>query len=145
MRELFGCKVGLSDHTLGIGAAVASVALGATAIEKHFTLSRADGGVDSAFSMEPEEMAQLVRECETVAQALGRVSYEVQEQEKKSLQFRRSLYIVEDMKKGDVITERNMRSIRPGLGLSPKYYDVMLGKKVNCDVKRGTAVDWGLV
>ena len=145
MRELFGCKVGLSDHTLGIGAAVASVALGAAAIEKHFTLSRADGGVDSAFSMEPAEMAQLVRESETVAQALGSVSYEVQEQEKKSLQFRRSLYIVEDMKKWDVITDKNMRSIRPGLGLSPRYYEVVLGKKVNRDVKRGTKVGWDLI
>lgn len=145
MRELFGCKVGLSDHTLGIGAAVASVALGASVIEKHFTLSRADGGVDSTFSMEPEEMAQLVRECDAAAQALGCVSYEVQEQEKKSLQFRRSLYIVEDMEKGDVITEKNMRSIRPGRGLSPKYYDVLLGKRVNRDVKRGTALAWNLI
>lgn len=145
MRELFGCKVGLSDHTLGIGAAVASVALGAAAIEKHFTLSRADGGVDSAFSLEPEELAQLVRECETAAQALGNVCYEMQEQEKKSLQFRRSLYIVEDMKKGDVITKANMRSIRPGLGLSPKYYDVVLGKRVNCQVKRGTGLAWNMI
>ncbi|MCR5029933.1 MAG: pseudaminic acid synthase [Selenomonadaceae bacterium] len=145
MRELFGCKVGLSDHTLGIGAAVASVALGASAIEKHFTLSRADGGVDSAFSMEPEEMAQLVRECEAAAQALGSVCYEMQEQEKKSLQFRRSLYIVADMKKGDVITEKNMRSIRPGLGLSPKYYDVVLGKKVSRDIRRGTALAWDMI
>ena len=145
MRELFGCKVGLSDHTLGIGAAVASVALGATAIEKHFTLARADGGVDSAFSMEPEEMAQLVRECETVAQALGSISYEVQAQERKSLQFRRSLYIVEDMKKGDVITEKNMRSIRPGLGLSPKYYDIVLGKRMNRDVKSGTGLAWDMI
>ena len=145
MRKLFGCKVGLSDHTLGIGAAVASVALGATAIEKHFTLSRADGGVDSAFSMEPEEMAQLVRECETAGQAMGCVCYEMQEQEKKSLQFRRSLYIVEDMKKGDVITEKNMRSIRPGLGLSSKYYDVVLGKTVSRDIKRGTALDWDMI
>ncbi len=145
MRELFDCKVGLSDHTLGIGAAVASVAVGVSAIEKHFTLSRADGGVDSAFSMEPEEMAQLVRECETAAQAMGRVCYEVAEQEKKSLKFRRSLYIVEDMKKGDVITEKNMRSIRPGLGLAPKYYDVVLGKKVNQDVKRGTSLTWDVI
>lgn len=145
MRELFGCKVGLSDHTLGIGAAVASVALGASAIEKHFTLARADGGVDSAFSMEPEEMAQLVHECEAATQAMGGVSYEVQEQEKKSLQFRRSLYIVEDMKKGDVITEENMRSIRPGLGLSPKYYDRVLGKKVSREIKKGTALDWDMI
>ena len=114
MKELFKCNVGLSDHTLGIGAAVASVALGATVIEKHFTLSRADGGVDAAFSMEPAEMAQLVRECNTACEALGEVSYEIQEQEKKSVVFRRSLYIVEDMKAGDVITEENMRSIRPG-------------------------------
>lgn len=145
MRELFGCKVGLSDHTLGIGAAVASVALGVSAIEKHFTLSRADGGVDSAFSMEPEEMAQLVRECETAAQAMGCVCYEMQEQEKKSLQFRRSLYIVEDMRKGDVLSERNLRSIRPGGGLAPQYFDVLLGRKVRCDVKRGTAMKWEMV
>lgn len=145
MRELFGCKVGLSDHTLGIGAAVASVALGASAIEKHFTLARADGGVDSAFSLEPEEMAQLVRECQTAAQAMGSICYELQEQEEKSLQFRRSLYIVEDMKKGDVITEQNMRSIRPGLGLSPKYYDILIGKKVSCNVRRGTCLKWDMV
>ena len=145
MRELFGCKVGLSDHTLGIGAAVASVALGVSAIAKHFTLSRADGGVDSAFSMEPEEMAQLVRECETAAQAMGCVCYEMQEQEKKSLQFRRSLYIVEDMRKGDVLSERNLRSIRPGGGLAPQYFDVLLGRKVRCDVKRGTAMKWEMV
>lgn len=145
MQELFRCKVGLSDHTLGLGAAVASVALGASVIEKHFTLARADGGVDSAFSMEPVEMAQLVRECETAAVAMGKVSYDLQEQEKKSLQFRRSLYIVEDMKSGDVITEKNMRSIRPGLGLSPKYYNMMIGKTVNRDVKRGTKLSWDLI
>ncbi len=145
MRELFGCKVGLSDHTLGIGAAVASVALGASSIEKHFTLSRADGGVDSAFSLEPEEMAHLVHECETAARAMGNICYEIQEQEKKSLQFRRSLYIVEDMKKGDVISEKNMRSIRPGRGLPPKYYDIVLGKMVNRDVKRGTGLAWNMI
>lgn len=142
MKDLFNCKVGLSDHTLGIGAAVASIALGATVIEKHFTLSRADGGVDSAFSLEPEEMKLLVRECNTAYQALGEVRYNTQEQEKKSLQFRRSLYITEDMKKGDVLTDNNLRSIRPGLGLPPKYYDVLMGKKVSKDVERGTAVDW---
>lgn len=145
MKQLFNCSVGLSDHTLGIGVAVASVALGASVIEKHFTLSRAYGGVDSAFSLEPVEMAQLVRECETAALATGRVSYDLQEQEKKSLQFRRSLYIVEDMKAGDVITKKNMRSIRPGLGISPKYYDAVIGKHVNCDVRRGTAVHWELL
>ena len=145
MQQLFRCKVGLSDHTLGIGAAVASVALGASVIEKHFTLARADGGVDSMFSMEPAEMAQLVRECDTAAQAMGRVSYDLQEQEKKSLQFRRSLYIVEDMTAGDVITGKNMRSIRPGLGLSPKYYNLILGRRVKKDVKRGTALSFDMI
>lgn len=145
MKELFHCRVGLSDHTLGIGAAVASIALGGTVIEKHFTLSRAEGGVDSAFSLEPDEMALLVRECNTAWQALGHISYEVAEQEKKSLQFRRSLYIVEDLKKGDILTEKNVRSIRPGLGLSPKYYEVVLGKRVKCDVKRGTGLSWDVI
>ena len=145
MRELFGCAVGLSDHTLGIGAAVASVALGAVVIEKHFTLSRVEGGVDAAFSLEPAEMAQLVRECRTAALALGAVSYERAEQEQKSLQFRRSLYVVEDMKAGDVFTEKNLRRIRPGMGLSPKYYDIILGKKANCNITRGTAVQWDLI
>ena len=145
MRELFSCAVGLSDHTLGIGAAVASVALGAVVIEKHFTLSRAEGGVDAAFSLEPAEMAQLVRECRTAALALGAVSYERTEQEQKSLQFRRSLYVVEDMKAGDVFTAKNLRRIRPGMGLSPKNYDVLLGRCVKCDVKRGTPVSWDIV
>lgn len=145
MRELFNCNVGLSDHTLGIGVAVASIAFGATVIEKHFTLSRADGGVDSAFSMEPDEMAQLVRECRAAWEALGEVSYDLSVQEKDSLKFRRSLYVVEDMKAGDVLTEKNLRCIRPGLGLSPKYYDVLLGKRVICDIKRGTAIRWGMV
>lgn len=144
LKQLFNCEVGLSDHTLGIGAAVASISLGATVIEKHFTLSRADGGVDSAFSLEPQEMAQLVRECRSAWEALGEVFYGISEQEKKSLQFRRSLYIVEDMKAGDVITEKNMRCIRPGLGLSPKYYDTILGRKVRGDVIRGTAMSWDL-
>lgn len=145
MKELFKCNVGLSDHTLGIGAAVASVALGATVIEKHFTLSRADGGVDAAFSMEPAEMAQLVRECNTACEALGEVNYEMQEQEKKSMVFRRSLYIVEDMKAGDIITDNNMRCIRPGLGLSPKYYEELLGRKVLKDISKGTAIKWDLI
>ena len=145
MKALFGCNVGLSDHTLGVGAAVASIALGATVIEKHFTLARADGGVDSAFSMEPEEMALLVRECRAAWEALGEISYDVQEQEEKSLVFRRSLYIVEDMKAGDVITEGNMRAIRPGYGLSPRYYDVLLGRRVDRDVRRGTPLSWELL
>lgn len=101
--------------------------------------------MDTAFSMEPAEMAQLVRECNTACEALGEVSYEIQEQEKKFVVFRRSLYIVEDMKAGDVITEENMRSIRPGLGLSPKYYEELLGRKVVKDISKGTAIKWDLI
>jgi pseudaminic acid synthase len=144
LRTLFECEIGLSDHTMGVGVAVASVALGATVIEKHFTLRRADGGVDSAFSMEPDEFAQLVVESERAWQALGRVAYGPTEGEKKSLQYRRSLYVVEDLKAGDVLTGQNVRAIRPGLGLSPKYLDHVLGKTVKQDVKRGTAVRWDL-
>jgi pseudaminic acid synthase len=145
MRELFGCEVGLSDHTMGVGVSVASVALGATVIEKHFTLNRADGGVDSAFSMEPTEMAQLVVETERAWQALGHVSYGATEAEEKSIVFRRSLYIVQDLKAGDVLTKDNVRAIRPGLGLPTKYLAVVLGKVVKQDVKRGTAVGWDLI
>lgn len=145
MRELFSCEVGLSDHTMGIGVSVASVALGATVIEKHFTLSRADGGVDSAFSMESAEMAALVVESERAAQALGMISYGPTEKEKKSLVFRRSLYVTKDMKAGEIFTKENMRAIRPGLGLPTKYYDLMLGKKIACDSKKGTPVSWRLL
>lgn len=145
MQKLFNCNVGISDHTLGIGVAVASIALGATVIEKHFTLSRAEGGVDSAFSLEPQEMKQLVKEAHSAYLALGNITYGVSEQEKKSLQFRRSLYIVEDMKAGDIITEKNLRSIRPGLGLAPKYYDILLGKRIKYDIKRGTATSWDMI
>ena len=145
MRELFGCEVGLSDHTPGIGAAVASVALGATAIEKHFTLRRADGGVDSTFSIEPDELQALVVESRHAAQALGTVSYGPTEAEKKSLKFRRSLYVVRDLKAGDVLTPENLRAIRPGLGLPPKYISELLGKRVKRDVRRGTPMSWELV
>jgi len=145
LRELFGCEVGLSDHTMGVGVSVASVALGATIIEKHFTLNRADGGVDSSFSMEPAEMAQLVMETERAWQALGQVSYGPTEAEKKSIQFRRSLYVVQDLKAGDVLTRENLRAIRPGLGLPTKYLEELLGKKVNQDVMRGTAIGWKLI
>lgn len=145
LRELFGCEVGLSDHTMGIGVSVASVALGASVIEKHFTLSRTDGGVDSAFSMEPAEMAQLVVESDRAWQALGTISYGPTQAEKKSLQYRRSLYVVQDIKAGDVLTKENVRAIRPGLGLSTKYLEEVLGKVVNQDVPRGTALGWGLL
>lgn len=145
MRDLFGCEVGLSDHSMGVGVSVASVALGATVIEKHFTLNRADGGVDSAFSMEPAEMAQLVVETERAWQALGQVRYCPTEAEKKSSQFRRSLYVVQDLKAGDVVTRENVRAIRPGLGLPTKYLEQVLGKAVKQDVKRGTALGWEMV
>jgi len=144
MRELFGCEIGLSDHTMGVGVSVASVALGATVIEKHFTLNRADGGVDSSFSMEPAEMAQLVIETERAWQAMGQISYGATEAEKKSLVFRRSLYIVKDMKAGDLLTSDNVRAIRPGFGLATKYLDIVLGKSVNQDINRGTALNWAL-
>ncbi len=144
LRALFGCEVGLSDHTMGVGVAVASVALGATVIEKHFTLRRADGGVDSAFSMEPDEFAQLVVESERAWQAMGQITYGPTEAEKKSLQYRRSLYVVEDLKAGDQLTRQNVRAIRPGLGLSPQHLEQVLGRIVKQDVRRGTAVSWDL-
>ena len=145
MRKLFNCEVGLSDHTMGIGASVAAVSHGATVIEKHFTLNRADGGVDSTFSMEPEEMKLLIIETERAWQSLGKIKYGSSDVEKGSLTFRRSLYIAEDMKKGDVLNEKNLRIVRPSLGLEPKFYDVLIGRKVNKDVKKGVALDWELV
>lgn len=145
MRQLFGCEIGLSDHTLGIGVAVASVVIGASVIEKHFTLARADGGVDAAFSMEPDEMAALVIESERAWQSVGQVKYGVSKADENSRVFRRSLYIVEDLKAGDILTARNVRAIRPGLGLPPGELERVLGRKVRMDVKRGTAMDWKLI
>ena len=145
LRDRYGCEIGLSDHTLGIGVAVASVALGATVIEKHFTLRRADGGVDSAFSMEPHEMKDLVEETGRAWQSLGKVYIGPTEAEKSSITFRRSLYIVKDLKAGDVLTKENMRAIRPGLGLPPKHFDQILGKKIKNSVKMGTALTWSLI
>jgi len=131
------CKVGLSDHTLGIGAAISSVALGVGVIEKHFTLSRADGGIDSVFSMEPNEMKQLVEECNNAYKALGGICYNLSESEKKSHEFRRSLYVVKDIKKGEMFTPENIRSIRPSFGLHPRYYEEVLGKISTKDLKFG--------
>lgn len=145
IRNRFQVEVGLSDHTMGIGVSIASVALGATVIEKHFTLDRAEGGVDSAFSMEPAEFKMLVEESKKAWEALGKVSYERSETEKKSLVFRRSLYIAENVKAGEILTEKNLRAIRPGLGLAPKHYEELLGKKVKRDLKMGTALDWSMV
>ena len=145
MKKLFNCEVGLSDHTMGVGASVAAVAHGAVVIEKHFTLKRSDGGVDSTFSLEPKEMEQLVIESERAWQSLGAVTYGPNEIEKKSVVFRRSLYIAEDMKKGDVLTEKNLRIVRPGLGLEPKFFDILLGKRVMKDVSKGTRVEWDII
>ncbi len=146
LRALFNCEVGVSDHTMGIGVGVASVALGATLIEKHFTLRRADGGVDSAFSMEPQEMASLVYETEAAHQALGKIVYGCScEQEQKSRQFRRSLYIAKDMAEGETLTSENLRIIRPGYGLPPKYYEVCLGRRVNRALIKGTPLSWDMM
>lgn len=145
LRAMFGCEVGLSDHTMGVGASVAAVAHGATVIEKHFTLSRAEGGVDSSFSLEPEELRALVTETERAWQSLGRVSYGPGEAEKSSLIFRRSIYVAEDLKVGDLLTAQNLRCVRPGLGLAPKHYDVLLGRRVSQDVKKGTPMRWDFI
>jgi len=144
MRALFNCEVGLSDHTMGCGVAVASVALGATVIEKHFTLKRSDGGVDSSFSMEPDEMRMLVIESERAWQALGEITYGPTQAEERSLKFRRSLYITCDLAPGDVLTADNLRAIRPAGGLPPKYIDVFMGRRVAVAVRRGTPVSWNL-
>jgi N-acetylneuraminate synthase len=145
LRELFGCQIGLSDHTMGVGVAVASVALGATVIEKHFTLSRAEGGVDSAFSLEPAELTALVIETERAHQALGKITYGPTAAEKASIRFRRSLYIVADIKAGETLTKDNLRRIRPGFGLPPIHYEEVLGRKVKCDVRKGTPLSWDLI
>lgn len=145
LRELFGCEVGLSDHTMGVGTSVAAVAVGATVIEKHFTLRRADGGVDSTFSLEPDEMRSLVIETERAWQSLGSVQYGPSKAERASLVFRRSIYVAEEMKAGDVLTRANLRCVRPGMGLPPKFYETLLGRRVNRDVKKGTPMDWSLL
>jgi N-acetylneuraminate synthase len=140
LRELFGCQVGLSDHTMGVGVAVAAVALGATVIEKHFTLSRADGGVDSVFSLEPQELAALVQESERAWQALGQVRYGPTEAERKSLQFRRSIYVAADIDEGDVFTTANLRIVRPGYGAPPHLLEMLLGRQARRSFQRGTAL-----
>lgn len=145
LRTLFDCEVGISDHTMGVGVAVAAVALGACVIEKHFTLRRADGGVDSAFSLEPEELRALVVESERAWQSLGSVRYGPTVAEKSSLAFRRSLYVVADVKAGETFTPDNLRAIRPGLGLAPKHVDVFLGKKAGRDIARGTPLSWDML
>ncbi len=145
LKEMFSTEIGLSDHTMGVGVSVTAVALGATVIEKHFTTSRAEGGVDSAFSMEPHELKMLVEETERAWQSLGNVSYGPTNAEKESAKFRRSLYIGSDLKAGDILTEQNVRNVRPGLGLPTKYYDLVIGKSIKHDVKKGTPLSWELL
>lgn len=145
MRETFGCEVGLSDHTMGHGCAVAAVAMGAVLVEKHFTLRRADGGVDSAFSLEPEEFRALRTESERAWLGMGRVTYGGTAAEEKSRAFRRSLYIAKNVKAGETLDRHNLRIVRPGFGLPPKFYDTLLGKRVNRDLAAGTPVSWDLL
>jgi len=145
MRDLFGVEVGLSDHTLGIGVSVASVALGATVIEKHFTLSRSDGGVDSVFSMEPAEMKQLVIETKQAWQAKGTIKYGPNDLEASSIAHRRSIYVVQDLKSGSVLSDKNIKIIRPGKGLPPKFFGDLLGKRINRDLPIGTPMSWDFI
>lgn len=146
LKDLFQCHVGLSDHTMGIGASVAAVALGARVIEKHFTLSRADGGVDSSFSIEPSELKSLVVESERAFLAMGEVQYGVQEAEIKSVDYKRSVYISKDIKAGEVFTKENTRVIRPGFGIAPKFYDsIVLGKIASRDINAGTPLTWEIL
>jgi pseudaminic acid synthase len=145
LSDLFNCKVGLSDHTLGIAAPVAAVSLGASVFEKHFTLDRADGGVDADFSLEPDELKQLVEETNRAYRALGEITYDIQESEKASLRFKQSVYIVENIKEGEHFTSENTRVIRPGDGLQPKYYERVIGKEAQQDIKRGTPMSWDLL
>jgi len=135
-------QVGLSDHTMGVGVPCAAVAMGATVIEKHFTLRRADGGVDSAFSLEPEELKQLVVETERAWQGLGTVRYGGTQDERASVKFRRSIYVSEDVKAGEELTETNIRIVRPGYGLAPRYIELLLGRRVNKDLAKGAPMSW---
>lgn len=145
MSLAFNCHVGLSDHTLGIGTSVAAVALGARVIEKHFTINRADGGVDSMFSMEPNEFKILVDETERAFQSIGKVTYGISKDEEKSLKFKRSIYIVKSMKKGETFTKDNLKIIRPGYGLHPENFELFLGKQINKDANSGTALSFNLI
>lgn len=145
MEQTFDCICGLSDHSMGTEIAVAAVSLGAKVIEKHFTLNRADGGEDSQFSMEPQEFAEMVREVRNVEKALGRVTYDLNAEQLESRIYSRSLFVVNDVKKGETFTEDNVRSIRPGIGMHTKHWEEILGKTARCDVKKGTPMDWKYV
>lgn len=140
LKKRCGIEAGLSDHTLGIVAPVVAVTLGARVIEKHFILDKSIGGPDASFSLDEKEFSQMVTAVRQAEKANGKVSYELTEKVKASRKFARSLFVVKDIKAGEIFTEKNVRSIRPGFGLHPKYYDLLLGKKVNKDLKKGTAV-----
>ncbi|MCW8833714.1 MAG: pseudaminic acid synthase, partial [Colwellia sp.] len=145
ISQRFNVIAGLSDHTLGTVVSVTSIALGACLIEKHFTLDRNDKGPDSEFSLEPSDLVRLVNETKAAHQAIGNAGYERKPVEEASMKFRRSLYFVKDIKQGEIITEQHLSRIRPGYGLSPKYYQQLLGKKVKQDISRGTATSWDLI
>ena len=145
MMETFETVVGLSDHTLGHTVPLGAVALGARIVEKHFILNRSDGGPDAKFSMEPDEFKEMVLRIRELEKALGNITYELTEKQKNSRVFSRSLFFTEDIKKGELITEKNMRSIRPGYGLHPRYYNEILGKRAAKDIKKGTPVDWSYI
>jgi len=145
MKETFGVNVGLSDHSMGSTVALGAVALGAKVIEKHVILDRSIGGPDASFSMEMNEFKQMVQEIRKLEKALGRVNYELSEKSINSRTFSRSLFFVEDIKKGQKITEKNMRSIRPGYGLHPRYYEEILDKVASKDIEKGTPVKWDLI
>ena len=145
MAQVFDCITGLSDHSMGTAAAVASVALGAKMVEKHLTLSREDGGPDGAFSMEPDEFKKMVDEIRIVEKALGKVTYELTEKQKRSREDGRSLFVVKNMKEGEIFTEENVRSIRPAFGLHTMYLDEIMGKRARTDISKGTPLDWKLI
>ena len=145
MKETFDVIAGLSDHTMGSAVAVGGVAVGAKIVEKHLTIRRSDGGADSKFSMEPEEFKEMVDNIRIVEKALGKVTYDLTEKQKKSREHSRSLFIVEDVKQGEMFTEKNVKSIRPGFGLDTKYIKDIVGKKAKIDIKRGTPMDWNLL
>jgi pseudaminic acid synthase len=142
MRDLYCCQIGLSDHTLGIGVAIAAVAFGATIIEKHFTLKRSDGGVDSAFSIEPAELTALVVESERAWLSVGKISYSLSEKEKKSMIFKRSLFVIKKIKKGEIFTKEHIQSKRPSTGIATKYLDIVIGKEAAEDILPGAPLLW---
>jgi N-acetylneuraminate synthase len=145
LRQAFGCPIGLSDHSLGVEVAIASVALGAAIVEKHVTLARADGGPDAGFSLEPDELAALVKGVRTAYVALGTAEYGRARSEEGNVQFRRSLYVVKDIAAGEIFSESNLRSIRPGFGLPPKHLTEVLGRRAARAIPRGTPMAWSLV